>query len=198
MVARVGGVSGRTGPLLNKELMRRSIGMMVTVIVLSTTVTCQAASSDGVELSGDILAFVLPATAAGLTLGYRDAPGTVQFGESMALTLGVTFGLKYSIHAQRPDNGSQSFPSGHTSISFCSAEFLRKRYGWEYGLPAYAVASYVGYSRIESKRHYPRDVAAGAALGFLSSYLFTKPYYGWTVEPQVDADYYGIRLVKSW
>jgi len=32
-------------------------------------------------------------------------------------------------------------PSGHTAISFSPAEFLRKRYGWEWGLPGYAAAS---------------------------------------------------------
>ena len=172
--------------------------IIVTAIALLTTVPFHAHATDSVELAGDILEIVMPATAAGMTIGYRDGQGAVQFGESGALTLAVTYGLKCSIDAERPDGSRQSFPSGHTSISFCSAEFLRKRYGLEYGLPAYALASFVGYSRVEARRHYPRDVAAGAAIGIISSYVFTKPYKGWSVEPQVDASYFGLRLVKCW
>jgi membrane-associated phospholipid phosphatase len=167
-------------------------------IVLIAALSFRARASDSVELAGDILWIVMPATAAGLATGYRDGQGALQFGEAAALTLAVTCGLKYTIDAERPDGGDESFPSGHASLSFCSAEFIRKRYGLAYGLPSYAVASFVAYSRVEANRHYPRDVAAGAAIGIVSSYVFTKPYRGWSVEPQVDAGYYGLRLAKCW
>jgi len=88
-------------------------------------------------------------------------------------------------------------PSGHTSISFSSAEFMRKRYGWEYGVPAYAAASFVAYSRVESRQHHPADVIAGAGIGIVSSYIFTKPYKGWKVEADVGEKYYGVRLSRS-
>src|SRR5436190_14275720 len=87
----------------------------------------------GIETSGDILQFVLPGAAAGLTLGYRDGPGALEFAESAGLTLGTTYGLKYTVNETRPNGGGQSFPSAHTSISFCAAEYMRKRYGLEYG-----------------------------------------------------------------
>lgn len=161
-------------------------------------VTFNAQAVDDIELAGDILQIVMPATAASMTIGYSDWQGTFQFGESAALTLAVTYGLKFTINAERPDGGSQSFPSGHSSISFCSAEFIRKRYGLMCGLPAYAFASFVAYSRIEARRHYPRDVVAGAAIGIISSYVLSTSYKGWSIEPQVDADYYGIQLVKCW
>jgi len=41
------------------------------------------------QSAGDILQFVLPAAAAGLTLGYKDAQGALEFGESAALTLNL-------------------------------------------------------------------------------------------------------------
>ena len=156
------------------------------------------ARADGIETAGDVLQIVLPATAAGMTLIYWDGKGALQFGESVALTEGVTYGLKYTVQETRPNGGSNSFPSGHTSISFCSAEFIRKRYGWEYGLPAYAAATFVGYSRVESRQHYTWDVVAGAAIGIGSSYLFTRPYKGWQVQMESDGRYYGIKLVHSW
>ena len=178
---------------------RNQLARIIAVaIVLIATVPFNARAGSGVEVAGDILLFVMPATAAGMTVGYRDGQGALQFGKSAALTLTVTYGLKHTINAQRPDGGSESFPSGHASITFCSAEFIRKRYGLKYGLPSYAAASFVAYSRVDSGRHYTRDVAAGAAIGILSSYIFTKPYKGWSVEPQVDAQYYGVQLVKRW
>jgi membrane-associated phospholipid phosphatase len=101
------------------------------------------------------------------------------------------------VNAERPNGGGQSFPSGHASVSFSSAEFLRKRYGWGWGLPAYALASFVAYSRVEAGKHYTRDVVAGAALGGACSYLFTDAF----VKTEVQAGaggYYGVRLSATW
>lgn len=171
---------------------------ILSAALLCLTVAPSVRASDSIESAGDVLRFVLPGTAAGLALGLKDNEGLFQFGKSAALTLGATVALKYTIDEERPDGGNHSFPSGHTSISFASAEFLRKRYGWHYGLPAYAVAAFVGYSRVEADRHYTHDVIAGAALGVVSSYLFTKPYQGWNVHIEADAGYCGIGLCRRW
>lgn len=82
-------------------------------------------------------------------------------------------------------------------MSFASAEFIRKRYGWEFGVPAYALATFVGYSRVESDQHYTHDVIAGAAIGILSSYIFTKPYNGWNVELEGDLKSVGVRFTRE-
>lgn len=157
-----------------------------------------ANAGDSIQTAGDILQFVIPATAGGLTLGYGDYKGTFQFGESFAVTEGVTYGLKYTVNETRPNGGSQSFPSGHTSVSFCGAEFIRKRYGWQLGVPAYAAASFVAYSRVESNEHYPHDVIAGAAIGILSSFIFTKPYKGWEVKTEAGPGLHGLFLSRDW
>ena len=170
--------------------------LVLLLLYLATSVDTRA--SNGIETAGTAVQLVLPFTAGGLTLVQRDYQGTLQFGESAALALGVTYALKYSVNETRPDGGSHSFPSGHASISFSSAEFMRKRYGWAYGLPAYAAASFVGYSRVESREHYTHDVVAGAAIGIASSYIFTKPYKGWTIEVDTGVRYYGLRLSRSW
>jgi len=156
-----------------------------------------ADAADGIQAAGDALQLALPATAAAFTLYYKDKPGALQLGESLGVTMGVTYALKYSINEQRPNGGHQSMPSGHTSISFSSAEFMRKRYGWEYGVPAYAAATFVGYSRVESKQHFTKDVVAGAGIGILSSYIFTKPYKGWNIQADAGEKYYGVRLSRS-
>jgi membrane-associated phospholipid phosphatase len=74
---------------------------------------------------------------------------------------------------------------------------MRKRYGWEYGIPAYAAASFVAYSRVEAREHYAHDVIAGAGIGILSSYIFTKPYKGWKVSGEGDTKGFGVRLTRQ-
>ena len=54
--------------------------------------------------------------------------------------------------------------------------FIQRRYGWKWGIPAYVVSTYVGWSRVYGKKHDWWDVAAGAAIGVGSSYLFTRPF----------------------
>lgn len=172
-------------------------GRWLVLFLAGIAASLDARAGDKIQMAGNIVQLVLPATAGGLTLGYQDYQGSLQFGESAGLTLGVTYGLKYTVNETRPDGGSQSFPSGHSSISFCSAEFMRKRYGWEYGIPAYAAAAFVAYSRVEANEHYPHDVIAGAAIGIASSYLFTRPYKGWHFQLEAGEKYYGIRLSRS-
>jgi membrane-associated phospholipid phosphatase len=181
--------------------MRHFIGRanaLFMILLISLSFPAEAGASDGVERAGDILQLVLPASAAVLTISEHDREGFLQLAESGSLTLAVTYGLKYSITAKRPDGSSHSFPSGHTSISFSAAEFIRERYGWEYGIPAYLASSFVGYSRVQSKRHYTRDVIAGAAIGIGSSALFTTPYNGWQVQAAAGDSYYGICFSRRW
>ena len=170
------------------------------ILVFVSFIVCgvRVFANSFIASSGDVLQFVLPATAAGVTWYYQDKPGGFQLGESILLSQGVTYGLKYGINEKRPNGGDHSMPSGHTSISFTAAEYLRKRYGWEYGAPAYAAASWVAYSRVESHTHWPKDVVAGAGIGIVSSYIFTRPYKGWNIEPQVSHNYWGLQLSRAW
>lgn len=166
--------------------------------ILSITRMPDVHASDFTEKAGDIVSYVLPAAAAGMTLAHKDGEGALQLGESAALTLGVTYGLKYSVDEERPNGGSHSFPSLHSSVSFFAAEFMRKRYGWEYGVPAYLAATFVAYSRVESDEHYTRDVLAGAAIGVLSSYMFTSSFNNLLVQPEANGKYLGARLTYYW
>lgn len=81
------------------------------------------------------------------------------------LTQLFTQTIKVAAHRTRPDGTSYSFPSGHTSTSFATATVLQRHYGWKVGIPAYALAGYVGASRVQDRRHYLSDVVFGAALG---------------------------------
>jgi membrane-associated phospholipid phosphatase len=76
--------------------------------------------------------------------------------------------IKLSAHRTRPDGTTLSFPSGHTASAFATASVLHQELGWKAGVPAYAVAAWIGASRMEGKRHYFSDVVAGATIGILA------------------------------
>lgn len=162
------------------------------------------ARGQGVQTAGDVfnnpsdvVIYVLPLFTLGVTLGARDYAGTWQFSESVGTAMGMTAALKYTVRENRPNGDPQSFPSGHTAITVTSAEFLRKRYGWKFGLPAYALSAYVGYERIKDKEHYSWDVAAGAAISFAATNIFTRPYKGWTVGPAQTSRGLGVQLTRA-
>ena len=124
----------------------------------------------------DVLAIGIPLFAAGVSYARDDTPGLLQLGKSELATLAATEGLKRALPKDRPNGrDNQSFPSGHTSVSFAAAQYLQTREGWKYGAPAYALATIVGYSRVQAQEHYWTDVLAGAALGMASGYYFTDP-----------------------
>lgn len=133
------------------------------------------ARSDSIETAGDVVQVVVPAAALALTFVFDDAEGRLPLLYSFAATMGVTYALKYAIDRDRPEEGSKSFPSGHTSAAFSGASFIQRRYGWDLGIPAYVAASFVGWTRYHVNVHYLDDVLAGAAIGILSTYLFTEP-----------------------
>jgi len=145
------------------------------------------------------LLLVLPSLTYGTTFLFDDPEGKTQFYQSFFTNIGVTLALKYSINKPRPkDNGNYAFPSGHTSTVFQSATFLHRRYGLQYGIPAFLASGFVGWSRIESEQHDWADVTAGAALGILCGYYFTEPFENVSISPMVGDDMYGLKVTMSW
>ncbi len=66
---------------------------------------------------------------------------------------------------KRDDYG---FPSGHTTLAFAAATSVSLSHPrWYVAVPALGWATTMGISRIWHGAHYPSDVAAGAALGFV-------------------------------
>ena len=152
-------------------------------------------SRKAVRTSGDVLMLVTPAASLVTTLVLQDWEGLKQGALSGVTAVGVTYALKYIVKKDRPDlSDNHSFPSMHTSISFTGAAFLQKRYGWKWGVPAYLLSSYVGWSRVYGKKHDWWDVAAGAAIGIGSAYLFTRPFadkYKLSISPAAGNGHYG-------
>lgn len=158
-----------------------------------------AAAGDFVQDSGGVVRTMLPVVAWGTTIYLHDTAGQWDFYQSFAANYVATNSLKALISKTRPDGSDDdSFPSGHTSTAFQSAAFIHFRYGIRRAVPAYLAATYVGWTRWESDRHFLIDVMAGAALGIASSYVFTDPRDDIAVTPLVDAGFYGVRISKRW
>ena len=169
------------------------------VILFLTAITPVARGVEPIPGAGDVLQLLIPATGYVATWLLDDVEGREQFYWSAGTSLALTYTLKYTVDERRPNGGNHSFPSGHTSSAFQGASFIQQRYGWRYGLPAYLGAAYTGWSRVEVDAHHPHDVYAGAAIGILSSYLFTTPYNeGANISLFYGADTIGVQINWKW
>lgn len=168
---------------------------LTIIFVLTTSLGAKSQT----ETIGDVMLGLIPLTAYGSTLYTQDKEGAIQLSKSLATTTGSTYLLKYGIKEERPDHSDmESFPSGHTSITFASAAFIHQRYGLAYAVPAYLGSVYTGYSRVDADKHYTHDVLAGAILGMASSWYFTTQYHNLTIQPLLSGDYNGVRLSYTW
>jgi len=76
------------------------------------------------------------------------------------------------------ESGLDSFPSGHTSATVAVATVLARalpRFSW---VP-FALAGWVGASRIWRGSHFPGDVVGGMVLGFMVGSVFNGPLRWW-------------------
>jgi hypothetical protein len=137
-----------------------------------------AAQADTIASTGTDVAIALPLVAAGISLYQDDRLGLAQLMVDTFATVGTAYALKHIVREERPNHTDfQSFPSDTSALAFAPAQYLWDRYGWEYGVPAYAAAIYTGYSRVEAKEHHWYDVAASAGFAFGFSKIFTTRYH---------------------
>ena len=142
--------------------------LITALLVLSAAPVAHA--GDRAERVGDVLAVGLPLLAAGLSLNEGDTGGFWQLARSEALTVGSILVLKEVVHSTRPNGrDDKSFPSGHSGIAFAAAHHIQMKHGASWGLPAYALAGVVAWSRVDAREHRWRDVIAGGAIGVLST-----------------------------
>ena len=153
-------------------MLTRSI--LALLFLLSGGATAMASTSESI---GTDVAVALPLIAGGITVYKGDWNGTAQLGLVGLTTVGTVYGLKHFVREKRPDHTDyQSFPSDTAALAFAPAQFLWDRYGWQYGLPAYAAATFVGWSRVDAKKHHWYDVAASAGISFGFNKLITTRY----------------------
>lgn len=167
---------------------------------------CRPCGTTGAKAGG---VAVVPAIGALFLAGRLSSSGRFRaFSYDMAEAAVVDTvwagALKYSLQRTRPDRRDRlSFPSGHTSTAFSLATVTERHYGWKAGIPAYAIATFIGYSRIERNRHHLSDVIAGATLGVIVGRTVTRLNGGvagrrsLSIGPASDANGGGIGLGVS-
>lgn len=177
-------------------MLKGILSVVLAALLVAAPLQQARANSD---TTADVLRVALPAAAWGMTQYLDDNEGSKQFYYSFARTIVATYALKTAVHKSRPDGSdNDAFPSGHTSMAFQGAAFLQRRYGWQYGAPAYALAAYVGYSRVKNDHHDTSDVLAGALIGMAASYYFAEPFYGIQVTPTAGLNGLGLQFSKRW
>lgn len=152
-------------------------------------------------LPGDIVTGLLPVAAFSVAFFKDDSEGEKQWLRNTAVTAAVNTGLRLAFNetglGRRPNGEPYGFPSGHAGFVFSQAAFLQERYGWKFGVPAYAFAGYVAYVRVASRNHYARDVIASAALSYAMAKLFVTPEHATHLAPVVGPDFLGLRWERS-
>jgi membrane-associated phospholipid phosphatase len=152
-------LAGASAAADNPRMLRRTLTTLCSVPALAW------ASVDSQRRLGDQLSLALPAGTLAATLWRGDRDGAWQLVQTFVLTTATTQALKQSTGVMRPDGtNDQSFPSGHAARAFSAAAYLRQRHGLDAAWPLYVAATYVGYTRVQARRHRWGDVVAAAAL----------------------------------
>ncbi len=83
----------------------------------------------------------------------------------------TTVSIKYIADTNRPSDtwngGKLGFPSWHDGSMFCMAAVLDDYEGHWVGVPLYALAGLIGFSRIDTRDHDLSDVVFGGVLGYV-------------------------------
>ncbi len=142
-------------------------------ILIAALLLCWSASAATAEqnktitTAGTGVAIALPVIAAGITAYKRDWTGTAELAATTLATVGTAFAIKQVVRSRRPDGSDfKSFPSDTTALGASGSAFLWRRYGWEYGLPAFAASQFVSYSRVQAKKHHWYDTAASSVIAW--------------------------------
>lgn len=181
--------------ILKGQTMRIVKGLIfgLAALAIAGTAVPQPAAADGKE-NWDTLSTALVLGIAGgaelKTLTLQDTSGQMEFFKTMAATLALSEGLKAVVHEQRPDGSSDhSFPSAHAALAFAAAGYFDIRYGAQNKTLAtafYGAAALTALGRVEAKKHFFGDVAAGALIGLAFAHTFTTAAADMTVYPTGD------------
>lgn len=179
---------------------KAQLAYLVTLLLFLTITSYPRTltAAESVETAGSIIAVLVPSVAYGATFHLHDKDGRNQFYKSFFTNVAVTWSLKQAVDKTRPNGeDNESFPSGHSSVAFQGAAFIHRRYGWKYAMPAYIGSTFVAWSRVKSDNHYVVDVVSGAAIGIVSSMIFTRPYKGFVVTPVAYGGFYGVGITRK-
>ncbi|MEO8483352.1 MAG: phosphatase PAP2 family protein [Acidobacteriota bacterium] len=111
----------------------------------------------------------------------------------------LTRSMKSIVGRRRPGGGPDSMPSGHTTATFASAAVLNDHFGWKVGVPSFAVASFVGWTRVRDHAHWLTDVIVGASIGTAVGHTVAAGHRGrsWAVIPVASSKSVAVYYVRK-
>src|SRR5579862_2795010 len=159
---------------------KRSVFVVVAAAILAAC-TCGSVEAETNQTLGDVgtgVAIALPIVAAGISYQKDAWQGIGQLALDTGATVGTALLLKEFVKEERPDySDDRSFPSDTAALAFAPASYMWARYGWQYGLPAYAAATFSGYTRVATDEHHWWDVAASAGIAWGYTFLFVDRWH---------------------
>jgi membrane-associated phospholipid phosphatase len=157
--------------------LRNCIAILTTACLLFGAQGAGAKENKTITTAGTGVAIALPVIAAGITAYKRDWNGTAELAAITLATVGSAFAIKQVVRSRRPDGSDfKSFPSDTAALGASGSAFLWRRYGWEYGLPAFAASQFVSYSRVQAKKHHWYDTAASSAMAWGYAAVLTSRF----------------------
>jgi|GEM_PF-6633397 len=142
---------------------------VILIVFFATTLFSSIAWSEE-ELSAtkhtDVLMPFLVSTEISLAAdNNRGTQKAWRCSEALVTTFVAVNALKHVCKENRPDgSGADSFPSGHAALAFTSAAVLDSSQpgrGWM----GYLAAGFISWERVEDRKHFWRDIIAGAVIG---------------------------------
>jgi membrane-associated phospholipid phosphatase len=169
--------------IVMKRVAALAAGLLITqpawaasAVNLTTPAPLSKTKKD-IETLGTGVAIAMPLIAGGISYFKHDRMGLAQLTVETVFTVGTAYALKNIVRERRPDGSDfQSFPSDTTALAASSSSYLWGRYGWQYGLPAFAATQFVSYSRIQAKKHHWYDTLASSAIAAGYGYVLTTPF----------------------
>jgi membrane-associated phospholipid phosphatase len=177
--------------------MRQSRTLLFCAALFFASATPRAFALAGwEETAGDVLTGAIPITAYWYTYHYDDPEGRKQFywcvGSNEVVNSALRLAFNQTELGKRPNGHEYGFPSGHVGFIMSGAGFLAVRYGWRFGLPAYAASTYVAYTRVETEHHRWRDVLAAAVVAQGIANLTVTSKNRPEVTPMIGSNYVGL------
>lgn len=121
------------------------------------------------------IAFVYGLNFAGVKGNNSIGDLSIAGATSFIISTAIVRPLKSLTVVKRPDGSNDhSFPSGHTSTAFVSAQLMFREYkgqDWLLSLLGYPFALYTALCRTVNDKHWFGDIAAGAGIGIASTEL---------------------------
>lgn len=150
--------------------------LVIALLLLMASGTARA-QERFVQRTTDVLCTLPTLAGVCLAIANEDKKGALELGLSTATALAANYALEGLVRKDRPDGtGHHAFPSTHTLLAFNGSSFVMRRYGWKWGVPAYALSAFVAWGRTYANKHDWWDVLGGAALGAGAAFIYTRPF----------------------